>query len=291
MHALLRSQIAPLFKGAASLSALRGFLETMGAQTLPPPGTVVERVMVGAIPGEWVGAPSADAGRVILYLHGGAYCLGSCNTHRGLAGHLSSASGARALLLEYRLAPEHPFPAALDDAVAAYRWLGKSGVDPRRVIIAGDSAGGGLTLATLIALRDAGDPLPAGAVLLSPWTDLAATGESYVTRADADPMLSQSGMPGLVNMYIGDRDPKTPLASPLYAELRGLPPLLVHVGDDELLLDDATRVAERARAAGVEVTLEVWDAMWHVFHQAVPHVPEAREAVEKIGAFVRARFG
>jgi epsilon-lactone hydrolase len=288
MQALLRMQIAPLFKGGTSVETLRGFWEAMSAQMSSPPGTAVEKVTALATPSEWVSAPGADAERVILYLHGGAYCIGSLNTHRGLAGYLSSATGARVLLIEYRLAPEHPFPAALEDATASYRWLVKSGVDPKRIIIAGDSAGGGLTLATLVSLRDAGDPLPAGAVLLSPWTDLAATGASYETRAKVDPVLSKTSLPETVLWYIGDRDPKAPLASPLYAELRGLPPLLIHVGDHEVLLDDSIGVAERARAAGVDVTLEVWEEMWHVFHQTVPQVPEAREAIEKIGAYVRA---
>lgn len=288
---VLRAQVAPLFQGNTPLKDLRAFLDTMSSQSPMPAGVTVEKVTIGAIPAEWITAPGAQAERVIFYLHGGGYCLGSCESHRGLVADLAVAAGARGLLPEYRLAPEHPFPAAIEDAVAAYRWLLQSGVHPSRVVIAGDSAGGGLTLATLVSLRDAGDPLPAAAFLISPWTDLAATGESLRTRAEVDPMLSGSGIPAMASVYLGDRDPKTPLGSPLYAEMKGLPPLLIHVGDEEVLLDDSTRVAERARAAGVDVTIEVWDGMWHVFHQSASHVPEARAAVEKAGGFMRERMG
>lgn len=290
IRVLLKSQVAPAFQGQPSLEQLRALMLAIGEQTLPENGTVVEKVTAGAVPGEWITTPGADAERVILFLHGGGYCLGSCSSHRGLASLLSRAAGVRALIIDYRLAPEHPFPAGLEDAVAAYRWLLGRGVDPKHIAVAGDSAGGGLTLATLLSLRDAGDPLPAGAVLLSPWTDLALTGESLVTRAELDPVLGKASMLGMTRWYIGDMDPRTPLASPLYAEMRGLPPLLVHVGDHEVLLDDAVRVATRARAAGVDVTLEVWDEMWHVFHATAPRVPEARQAVEKVGEFLRARL-
>lgn len=288
IRAFLRTQLAPYFRGQPSLEELRALMMAIGEQTPPRLGTVVEKVTAGAAPGEWIMTPGADAEKVILFLHGGGYCLGSCDSHRGLASLLSSAAGMRALMIDYRLAPEHPFPAGLEDAVAAYRWLLQRGVDPERIAVAGDSAGGGLTLATLLSLRDAGDPLPAGAVLLSPWTDLALTGESFVTRAELDPMLGKAGMVSTARWYIGDMDPRTPLVSPLYAELRGLPPLLVHVGDHEVLLDDAVRLATRARAAGVDVTLEVWEGMWHVFHATAPRVPEAQRAVERIGEFLRA---
>jgi len=289
MKVVLREHVAPVFRATTSIPELRSFLDTMSAQSPPPAGVTAEKVMAGTAPGEWVQASGQGPERVILYLHGGAYSFGSSVSHRGLAGHLAIAAGARALVLDYRLAPEHPFPAAIDDATAAYRWLLKSGVLPGRVIIAGDSAGGGLSLATMLSLRDAGDPLPAAAFLLSPWTDLAMTGASLTTRAEADPMVSVATMPSLAGMYLGDRDPRTPLASPLYADLHGLPPLLIQVGDDEVLLDDSTRIAERARAFGVDVTLEVWEGMWHVFQQATPIVPEATQAVAKAGAFMRTR--
>lgn len=288
IRALLKQYVAPMFAGSSSLEELRAFLENLAQGPLPP-GTRVEKITIGRTPAEWVSGPNAEEGRVIFYLHGGAYALGSCNSHRDLAARLAIASGARALVIEYRLAPENPFPAGLEDAVAAYRWLIERGTKPGNIVIAGDSAGGGLTLATLLSLRDAGDPLPAGAVLLSPWTDLAITGESYTSRAEFDPMLSKAGMPQTVAFYLGDRDPKTPLASPLYADLHGLPPLHIHVGEDEVLLDDSTRLAERARAAGVDVSLEVWEGMWHVFPTSAAQLPEGAQAIEKIGAFVKQR--
>ncbi len=212
------------------------------------------------MPGEWIAAPNAGAERPrIYYLHGGGYVIGSINTHRALIARLSAASGARAFAINYRLAPEHPFPAAVEDAVSAYRWLLEQGVDPATIVIAGDSAGGGLTVATLVALRDAGVPLPAAAVCLSPWTDMEGIGESAKTRKAADPMIDPEGGLAQAQLYLGGADPRTPLAAPLYADLRGLPPMLIHVGDAEVLLDDSTRLAERAKAAGVDVTLEVWD--------------------------------
>jgi monoterpene epsilon-lactone hydrolase len=289
LRALLKQHVHPLFAGNPSLEELRAFMESLVGQGPLPPDTRVEKTSISETPAEWVSGPNAQEGRVIFYLHGGAYAIGSCNSHRDIAARLAIASGARAFVIEYRLAPEHPFPAGIEDAVAAYRWLLENGTKPGDIVIAGDSAGGGLTLATLLSLRDAGDPLPAGAVLLSPWTDLAITGESHTSRAEFDPMLSKGGMPQFVAYYLGDRDPKTPLASPLYGDLRGLPPLMIHVGEDEVLLDDSRMFADRARAAGVDVSLEVWEGMWHVFPSSASQLPEGAQAIEKIGAFVKQR--
>jgi monoterpene epsilon-lactone hydrolase len=244
-------------------------------------------VDVAGIPAEWVVAPDADAQCVILYLHGGGYVVGSIATHRGLAGRLSHAAAARVLLIDYRLAPEHPFPAAVEDATAAYRWLLGSGVNPARMVIAGDSAGGGLTVATLVALRDAGEPLPAAGVCQSPWVDLEGIGDSMTTKADVDPMVQRERLVQLAQCYLAGADPQTPLAAPLYADLHGLPPLLVQVGTAETLLDDATRLADRARAAGVEVSLEPWDDMIHVWQLFAPMLPEGQQAIERIGDFIR----
>jgi acetyl esterase/lipase len=213
--------------------------------------------------------------------------MGSVNTHREMVARLSKAAGARALVLNYRLAPEHPFPAAVDDAVAAYRWLLSQNIQPSRVVVAGDSAGGGLTLATLVALRDAKVPMPAAGVCISPWADMEGIGESMTTRAKADPLVQKEMLLNMAKLYLGGKDPKNPLAAPLYADFHGLPPLLIHVGDAETLLSDATRVAERAKAAGVKVDLEVWDEMIHVWHLAAPILPEAQQAIEKIGKFIR----
>jgi phosphinothricin tripeptide acetyl hydrolase len=255
-----------------------------------PPGTRVEPVQA-PVPGEWLRPPGAREDAALLYLHGGGYCIGSPRSHRHLAAALASAAGVPAFVPDYRLAPEHPFPAALEDAAAACRWLLGRGLRADHLALAGDSAGGGLTLATMVALREAGAALPAAAACLSPWTDLAGGTESYRTRAARDPIVKPDGVLGMARAYLGDRDPRTPLASPVHADLRGLPPLLIQVGSEEILLDDATGLADRARAAGVEVALEVWDDMIHVWHWFLPWLDEAQAAVDKIGAFFRARLG
>jgi len=254
-----------------------------------PPDVKVERVNVPAAPAEWLRPPSAVPGRVVLYLHGGGYVIGSPRSHRHLAAAIASAAGASALLLDYRLAPEHPFPAAVEDATAAYRWLLDQAIAPERIVIAGDSAGGGLTVATLLALREARVPLPAGGVCISPWVDLTCSGASYATKAAADPIVRRAGVEEMARAYLGATPPRTPLASPLFADLRGLPPLLIHVGSDEVLLDDAVQLAERAKAAGVDATLEIYDRMIHVWHWFLPMLDEAQTAVEAIGRFVRSR--
>ncbi len=253
----------------------------------PPADTQVAAVDVDGVPAEWVCAPGVDQDRVLLYLHGGGYVIGSIHTHKGLIAALSRAANCRALALDYRLAPEHRYPAAVEDATRAYRWLLAQGYAPGRIAIAGDSAGGGLTLATLVALRDAGDPLPGAAAPISPWTDLEGTGESMRTKVDKDPMVEPGGLMGMARIYLGDADPRQPTASPLHADLSGLPPLLIQVGDLETLLDDATRVAASAKAKGVEVTLEVWPDMVHVWHLFAPMVPEGREAIARIGEFLK----
>jgi acetyl esterase/lipase len=191
------------------------------------------------------------------------------------------------LLIDYRLAPEHPHPAAVEDSTRAYRWLLETGSNPKRMAIAGDSAGGGLTVATLVALRDAGVPLPAAAVCLSPWVDLEGIGESMTTKAAVDPMVQREPLLRMASMYLAGQDPRTPLAAPLYADLRGLPPLLIQVGTAETLLDDSVRLAERARAAGVQVTLEPWEDMIHVWQAFAAMLPEGQQAIERIGEFLR----
>jgi epsilon-lactone hydrolase len=225
----------------------------------------------------------------VLYLHGGGYVIGSLRSHRHLAAAIAGAAGASALSLDYRRAPEDPFPAAVDDAVASYRWLLEQGITPGRIVIAGDSAGGGLTVATLVALKDARVPLPAGGVCISPWVDLTFSGASYETKAAVDPIVRRPGIDEMARAYLGKTDPRTPLASPAFADLRGLPPLLIHVGSDEVLLDDAVQLALRAKAAGVSAMLEVWDRMIHVWHWFLPMLEEADSAIQGIGRFCRAR--
>ena len=254
-----------------------------------PPDVKVEHVNAPVAPAEWLRPPAGDSGRVVLYLHGGGYVIGSPRSHRHLAAAIAGAASASALLLDYRLAPEHPYPAAVEDATAAYRWLLDRAVAPGRIVIAGDSAGGGLTVATLLALREAGVPLPAAGVCISPWVDLTCGGDSYRTKAAADPIVTRAAVAQMAQAYLGATPPRTPLASPLFADLRGLPPLLIHVGSEEVLLDDARLLAERARAAGVEVGLEVYERMIHVWHWFLPMLDEAQSAVEAIGRFVRER--
>jgi acetyl esterase/lipase len=283
----------PLF-GDADVETLRTSMLALTTAAPLPEGVRYQATEIGGVGAEWAltsAAPSASGpGATLLYFHGGAYCIGAVATHRGLVGQLALATELRVLSLEYRLAPEHPFPAAIDDAVSAYRALVALGVPPSRIVLAGDSAGGGLTVAALLALRDAGDPLPAAAVCISPWLDMTGSGASWLTRAVEDPMLHRDGLARCTDMYLVGKDPRTPLASPIFADLSGLPPVLVHVGTAEVLLDDSTVFAERARAAGVDVTLEVWQDMIHVWHAFAPALPEGTRAIARIAEYLRPRL-
>ena len=269
---------------AKDLNEMRGIM----IETPVLSGVSCTAVDAGGVPAEWHVADGVDENKVILYVHGGGYVMGSAGTHRDMTSRLSKAAGARVLSLNYRLAPEHPFPAPVDDAVAAYGWLLGQGISPSNIAIAGDSAGGGLALATLIAIRDAGQPLPAAGVGISPWVDMEGAGESMTTRAAAAPVVQKEGLLGMAKLYLGAADPKNPLAAPLHANLAGLPPLLLQVGDAETLLDDSTRLAERARKSDVDVTLKVWDEMPHVWHMFAAILPEAQQAIEEVGTFFKA---
>jgi len=249
-----------------------------------------ENVTVAGRAAEWVRAPGSQAGRAILYLHGGGYVMGSLTTHRALAGEFSRAAQAAVLLVDYRLAPEDPFPAAVEDGVASLRWLLDRGFAPSNLAIAGDSAGGGLTAATLVSARDQGVPMPRAAVCISPWSDLTCTNESYQTRAAADPMVTPQGIRNMAGVYLQGKDAKHPYASPNFASLRSLPALLIHVGRDEVLLDDAIKLHEKAKADGVDSTLEVWDDMIHVWHAFHPMLPEGKQAIVRVGAFLREQW-
>jgi acetyl esterase/lipase len=273
------------------IPAMRESMAAAMAGMGPPADVRFEPADAGGVRAEWTEAPGAREDRVLVYLHGGGYCLGSIATHRGLTARLSRAARVRVLSVDYRLAPENPHPAAVEDAVAAVRHVYASGLPPARVAVAGDSAGGGLTLATLLALRDRRLPPPAAGVCISPWTDLSASGQSVRTRAALDPLVAPADLERLATAYLGGCDPRAPLASPLFADLRGLPPLLVHVGTAEILLDDATRLAERAREAGVEVELEVWDDMIHVWHAFADVLPEGEQAIDGIAGFLDKRLG
>jgi len=282
---LLKYQRSP-FDANNTLQRQRALLESQAKRVPMPPNVDVQQITVGSLSAEWLLPFGASHDRAVLYLHGGGYTMGSCNTHRALAARISIASKTPLLLIEYRLAPEHPFPAALEDSRNAFRWLIGQGILSRRIAIAGDSAGGGLAVAATIALRDANDPLPVAVACLSPWTDLTVSGDSISTRAKADPLISRESSLKHAAWYVGQHDPSSPLVSPINAELGGLPPMLIQVGDCEILRSDSVRLAERARQVGVDVTLEVWDGMWHVWQMFAGFMPEAQRAINGIGAFI-----
>ncbi len=266
---------------------LRAGLDQMAVMNQPPEDGIYEPVEAAGVPAEWVFFADTPEDRVLLHLHGGGYVAGSIDTHREFAAHISRATRHRVLLIDYRLAPENPFPAALEDAVTACHWLlAEAGFSPQQVVIAGDSAGGGLTLATLLKLKEVGDPLPRAAVCLSPWTDLAVTGESIEAKDADDPFITADGVRAMAPLYVDGYDPKNPLISPLYGDFQGLPPLLIHVGERECLLDDSRRVAVKARQAGVAVTLEVWPELVHVFHLFAAVTPEGKEGIRRIADFL-----
>ena len=256
-----------------------------------PRGARFAPVEAGGVRSEWMETAQVDRSRVLLLLHGGGYNAGSPRTHRKMAAYLSRAAFARVLTPDYRLAPEHPFPAAVKDALRAYGFLLEQGFAEEQIIVGGNSAGGGLALSLLLALREAGATMPRAAVLLSPWTDLSVSSPSYEKKRKLDPIIDREGLAAAGRAYAGTRDPRDPMASPLFAELHGLPPLLIHVGGDETMLDDSRIFAEKARAAGVDVTYRLFDGMWHVHHSGAPELPEAVAGYNDIAAFIRAQFG
>ncbi len=276
--------------GNYSPQAVRTRADRVGPFARPCKGVRVVPVTADSVPAEWLIPGGAPDGFAILYLHGGAWFMGSANTHRSLVSRIAAASQVRALVVNYRLAPEFPFPAALEDCLTAYVWLIRQGIPADHIVVAGDSAGGNLALAMLVALAKTGKTQPAGAVALSPATDLAFTGDSVRTRREVDPIFSRGSPPTIISDYITSHDPHDPLISPLYGDLHGLPPMLLHVGDHEILLDDSVRFGEKALAAGVQVKIVVWPEMFHVFQLFTPFLPEARRAVEQIATFIRSRL-
>jgi monoterpene epsilon-lactone hydrolase len=275
-----------------SISDFRRQCEAGARRMKLPDGIEVSPVTIDGVTGiqnrqaEWLIPCEATKDKVILYTLGGGYVSGSCTDHRAMVAKITQGSGVSTLLFDHRLAPEDPFPAALEDAVAAYRWLLAQGVSPSNIMLVGESAGGGLCLATLLALRDQGIPLPAAAVALSPWTDLALTGDSYRTKLNAS--IDPPGMSSVCSKYyVGDNDPRLPWISPLYGDLRGLPPIFICVGTNETMLDDSTRFAEKAKAAGVDVTLRVWKGMIHCFPLMAPLFPEATQALTENCEFIK----
>ena len=255
-----------------------------------PSGVTWAEVDVAGVPAVWTDPAGGATDRVVQYVHGGGYVIGSAKAYQSFAGHIAKAVGCRVLNVDYRLAPEHPHPAPVEDSSTAYRWLLSQGYDPSHVAIAGDSAGGGLTLTTLLALRQAETPQPAASVPISPWADMEVTGATMVTNAETD-FLQQPMLLGMAELFLGGHDPRDPLAAPLHADFAELPPMYIQAGGDETLLDDARRVADAATSAGVDVTLEVFPEMQHVFQLGAGGVPEADDAVAKIGVFLRSRLG
>lgn len=282
----------------ASLSAenfdLQALRTAMSATLIPvPEDTKFEKVNIEGISAEWVLDPDAKVDHRLAYFHGGFYVAGSLDMAHPISARISKASGCAVLLVDYRLAPENPFPAAVDDALTSFRWLRQNspnGQTPaEKIFISGDSAGGGLTLAAIMKLRDEGDELPDAAVTISALTDFALTGESIRSRSEVDPLIRNTRLlPDIGELYLSGTDPQTPLASPLYGDFSGFPPLLIQVGDYEVLLNDSTRLAEKAKSAGVDVKLEVEPEMFHNFQHFAPLFPEAQQAIDRIGEFIRA---
>ena len=247
----------------------------------------VEPVTANGVRAEWTTTPKDARDAALLYLHGGGYVIGSLDSHRHLAAEAGRSAGIAALALDYRLAPEHPFPAAVDDALAGYRFLLGRGISPGRIAIAGDSAGGGLVVAAMLAIREAALPQPSCGWCISPWVDMEAIGDTMSSKAATDPMVQRAGILDMAKMYLNGADPRSPLAAPLYADLKGLAPLMIQVGAAETLLDDALRLAKVAGAADVRVDLQIWPEMVHVWHLFHPELGAGRRAIEAGGAFVR----
>ncbi len=262
-------------------------LDRLGGMVRVASGVKVEPVEVTGLKAEWLRPRQTTPGKVLLYLHGGAYVMGSCRSHRHMVSYLARESHVDALLPEYRLAPEHPFPAAVDDAVAVFRWLVSQGYGADDIVVSGDSAGGGLAVAMMLALRDTGGPMPKAAFLLSPWLDLSASGESIQTRKDQDPWFNPKDLPTVAKFYCADDEVRHPLVSPVYAQMHGLPTTYVQVGDDEILLSDATRLVEGILASGGKAEIEVFNKLWHVFQAFHLVMPEARDAVVSLGERIR----
>ena len=273
--------------GPLDIAARRVMFDNRVELGAVPSDVNIEPVNAGGVPAEIITAPAANTAHMMLYLHGGGYCWGSLDSHRPLVAALSGAAAMPVLTIDYRRAPEHPYPAALDDALTAYRWLRGTYAAGKRMAIAGDSAGGGLTLATLMALRDAGDALPQAALAISPWTNLTCTGDSYDSRADLDPICSHDMLDQLSRLYRGAADPADPYLSPLLGEFAGLPPLLIQVGEAEVLYDDSVNAVARAKAQGVDAHLEAVADMVHVWHLFAPMLQQGRDAISRAGTFLR----
>lgn len=271
-----------------SLADREAYHAREAAQPLPEGWSATPRDV--GTPALVLSGPGARANRTILYFHGGGFCLGSLRSHKGMAATFAKAADAEGVLLDYRLAPEHPYPAALDDCVEAYRRLLDEGRNPNGIVLAGDSAGGALALGVCLRAREAGMALPLAVVMISPWTDLTLSGQSMTTRAEADPTLVKARLDDFARMYLAGADPRDPMASPALADLSGLPVMLVQVGGDEILLSDAEDLVAKARAAGVDATVEIWPGMFHVWHRFYAQAEEANDALSELGAWLKRRW-
>ena len=288
---LIRRYLAHAKRDDWTVEQRRRHLLKLTRRYLKTPQTLIsEKVEIGDIPAQWLTFPTSHPQRIVYYLHGGAYVMCSIETHRYLIAKIARAADARVLAIDYRLAPEHPYPAALRDALAGYHWLLEQVGDPNRIVIAGDSAGGGLTVSLLIALREKGLPLPAAAVCLCPWADLTLSGESMRTKANEEIIIPVKYIPLAVEAYLDGTAADTTTVSPIFADLTGLPPMLIQAGTSEVLLDDAKRLAQRARDCGVETSLEIWDGMIHVWHFFAIAMPEARAAIRRVGDFIKEKI-
>ncbi|MEI7713976.1 MAG: alpha/beta hydrolase [Rhodospirillales bacterium] len=282
----LRAQIAARAR-ATELPKMRSDYDARGLGFGLPSDVVVEPVSANGVKAEWTSTPGADATKVILFLHGGGYVIGSLDSHRHLVAECGRAAGCRTLAIDYRMAPEHPFPAAVDDTVAAYRFLLSSGMAAGKITIAGDSAGGGLVVGGILAIRDAGLPLPGCAWCISPWVDMEAKGQSFVDRAETDPTVQRPTIQFMASSYLAGADPKSPTAAPIHGDLRGLPPMLIQVGACETLLDDSIQLARIAGIADVPVDLQIWPEMIHVWHTYHTVLNAGKRAIAAGGAFVK----
>lgn len=271
---------------STDLAQRRRDIDARGKQFGVPPDVSIAPVDAGGVKAEWTAAPDVGADSVVLYVHGGGYVIGSLDSHRHLAAEISRAVGSRVLALDYRLAPEHPFPAPVEDTLSAYKFLLGHGIAPNRIALAGDSAGGGLVVGALLAIKDAGLPLPAAGWCISPWVDMQALGASFVDRAATDPTVQKAGIEEMAAYYLGGADPRAPYAAPIHGDLRGLPPLLIQVGAAETLLDDALQLARVAGAADVMVDLQIWPEMIHVWHLYFPLLTAGRQAIAAGGSFL-----
>ncbi len=269
---------------------IRRLWDYLGGLMVMAFGVKKTRDEINGLYAEWLTPRDRMDDKLLLYLHGGGYVVGGCDNHRKMVSHIARAGHIQALLPEYRLSPESKYPAAIEDVVGVYRTLLTCGIKAENMVIAGDSAGGGLAVAMLLSLRDAGDPLPAAAILLSPFLDATASGESMRSRASQDPWFHAEGVSLIADYYCEPQQRSDPLVSPIFADVGGLPPLYIQVGDDEILLSDSERFAEKIAAAGGEIDLEIWPEMWHVFQMFVGKMPESGRAIIKIGDFVRGRF-